>query len=254
MTVDSLSVALLLLGLMSWLLMPVLERLQGEVGGDSAFSVGVASLVLALITGWGSDAGLVAISSVLLMAWAVVVYVGFRAAANSESQPPDAPASANCDPVLRLGVYTRSETKEQTWRSYLYPLFVCRPTHSGMTQLAWAAGGVYYGLYFTTARLEISPAIRVSCQRSDDLCRAHAVEQGQVACYRAPVRICVSNVLSLNDDTVTVVTQMGAALNASAGPSITASAGGLGGSLSFPDASLAVTVAMGSYQWGCERG
>lgn len=253
MTVSMLSAALLLLGLLCWLLVPVLERRHGNAGATSALAVGAALLGLTVLSGfWGGARA--ALFAILALAWAGAVYARFRAAQGGVTPPADAASAANCVPKLILGSYTRLGSNQETWRTYLFPLFVCRPTNSGMTQLAWAAGGAYYGLYYTSDKVVLEPSIGVSCEQGEDgKCIAQASEQGAIELNRSPVRAYVKNVIVASGDTVTVVTKMGAALSASGGPSITVTAGPVGITMTFPDASLSAVYAMGTYRWRCER-
>jgi len=254
MTIAILPVTLLLLGLICWLLTPVLERRLGDMGATTALAVGAASLVLALLAGWSGGVGIIAVAALLLLLWAGVVYGGFRTSRGGVSPPPDAAAAANCVPNLILGSYTRLGANQKTWRTYLFPLFVCRPSNSGMTQLAWAAGGAYYGLYYTSDKVVLEPSISISCEQGDDgKCIAQASEQGAIELHRSPVRAYVKNVIVASGNAVTVITKMGAALSASGGPSITVTAGPVGITMSFPDASLSAVYAMGSYRWRCEQ-
>ena len=123
-----------------------------------------------------------------------------------------------------------------------------------MTQKAWANGGAYYGLWITSGEAEVTPRIEIDCEQSTSgKCLATGAEKGAIEDPSSPVRVYVKNVVQSKGDTVLVVTKMGAALNASGGPSITVTGGPIGVTMSFPDASLGTVVAMGTYKWRCEK-
>lgn len=255
MAEDLLAVLLLLFGLGCWLFTPVFERLASDVGASSALGAGAAAITLALISAWTDGDGVVAVLAMLLLAWAVAVYVGYRASCTPLPAPPVADGPAGTGLPLTLGDKTRWTTNLQTWRTHLIPAFVCRPSDGGLSQSAWASGGAFYGLYFATGQVGVTPHVEVVW---DSRVHPHegqtaASSTGDIEQTQSPVRVYVKNVIISDGDTVTVITKMGAALHASGGPNIDVSGGPVGISMSFPQASLSAVTAMGTYRWQADH-
>lgn len=257
------SVGFAAVGIILLSLSGILDRWLGGASAGLAIFVGWAFEFIAVVFGVVSGARIGTLTAgiaVVVLIWTVVMYVLYRrqrskAAQMAQSQAPDGAGSSSgsCVPRLILGSYTYYSPDKETWRSHLYMIFECDPSNSGMEQDAHAWGGAYYGIYFTTGEAQATPNIDISCEETEDGCRANASEKGAIEDISSPVRVYIKNVIQSSGDTVTVTTQMGAALNASGGPSISVSAGPVSISMSFPDASLSKTYAMGTYKWRCER-
>ncbi len=97
------------------------------------------------------------------------------------------------------------------------------------------------------------PTVAITCEDGDDaVCLADGSEQGSNDTNDPPARVRVVNLITSSGSRVRIATVMGAALNASGGPTVSLSASGAGVSLSFPDASLMNQTATGTYRWICE--
>jgi hypothetical protein len=246
---------LVLLGVLAISLIPFFDRAYGTGMGSSALFVGVSLELFVVILGWiGVSTGYASLVSIVVLVWTIVVYIVYLVRRLLVNMPAPVPSGANCQSRLIVGSSTFDGPRRKTWRTHLSTSFSCNPTNSEMNQNAWANGGAFKGFWTTSAQIEIKPRIEINCeQTSNGKYVATGSEKGVIEDLVSPIRIYVKNVVQSNNDTVYIVTKMGAALEASGGPSIKVTGGPIGITMSFPDASLSVVVAMGSYKWRCEK-
>ena len=192
-----------------------------------------------------------AVGASIILVWSLVVYLKFRL--SKVAIPPDKPTTTNCDSKLVQGTSTSFSLHRETWRSDINALFRCWPSDGELSERCWANGGAYYGLWLTSGEADVTPNVTIHCRCVGGNCVASASEVGLIEDINGPVRVYIKNVITPSGNTVEVTTKMGAALNASGGPSVTVTVGPVGIDMSFPDASLSLVSAMGTYIWQCVK-
>lgn len=240
---------------------PSIERRGGQSAATGALISALILFVLILAAGFLSAErlvqGLAAVSAAMLV-WAGISYMRYRNLRSADLADIQATkpvqSGANCRSRLTMGEDRTEGLRKRTWRTHLFGTYSTAPSNGELKTLCRARGGAYYVLYFTGGLAEATPTVTIMCEDgdSDGSCLADASETGSNDTNDPPVRVRVVNSISASGSRVRVATVMGAALNASGGPSVSFSQGGLGVSLTFPDASLADQTAMGTYRWICE--
>lgn len=260
-SLDGFSLISLLLALLLAAVIPALERRGGHSAGTGGSFGVIALLVLSAIAGFvdGSAVGLMAgVAAVALLVWAAVAYTQFGsargAAATAKRGTPPVQSGTNCRSRLTSGSSIVDGPDKESWRTYLFTVFSTAPSNGELKTKAKAWGGAYYVLYFTTGEAEATPTVTIICEDGNNAgsCLADGSETGSHDVPDPPVRVRVVNAIAPSGNRVRVTTVMGAALNASGGPSVQIAPGGIGATLTFPDASLATQTAMGTYRWICE--
>lgn len=241
---------------------PYAEGLAGRSSVSGALGSALLFLLLTLVFGLYSTTlmgHLSASAACLILVLMLLSYILFRVRNNNaktDKTNTTTPGSgANCRSRLTSGTGIVAGPDLKTWRTYLYTVYSTSPSHGALVEFAKAWGGAYYGIYFTTGTVKVTPTVTVVCEDNDgNTCLADASETGDTGLPDPPVRVKVVNAITSSASRVRVTVVMGAALSASGGPSIAIAPGGIGPTLSFPDASLTATTAMGTYRWRCEPG
>lgn len=259
--IESFGILALFLALLLSAFAPVAERRGGAAAATGALLVALALLVLAVLAGLiggGALGWLVAAVAALLLVWAAIAYTQYRsaraAAASAMRSTPPVQSGTNCRSRLTTGSAVVDGPDKESWRTYLFTVFSTAPSNGELKTKAKAWGGAYYVLYFTTGEAEAVPTVTIVCEDGNQggSCLADGSETGSNDVPDPPVRVRVVNAIAPSGNRVRVTTVMGAALNASGGPSVQIAPGGIGATLTFPDASLASQTAMGTYRWICE--
>lgn len=244
---------------------PYADGLVGRSAASGALGSALIFLLLTLIFGLSAatlPGWLLAGAAGLTLSLMLLSYILFQSR-NKNAQAEQAKSTRpentiNCRSRLIYGQPLSNKPHVKTWRTYLYTDYSTNPTHGALVEQAKVWGGIYYGIYYTTRTITASPTLVIVCENcageNGSHCLAYAGETGNTSLSSPPVSIEIANVVSLLMDRVQVTVAMGAALNASGGPSLAIAPGGIGPTLSFPDTSHAMTTAMGTYRWRCEPG
>nr|QNO54371.1 hypothetical protein DIMBOPOO_00044 [Methanosarcinales archaeon ANME-1 ERB7] len=253
--IAAVSIGLMLIGLVVSMAVRFVERKYGDPAATGAIVIGLLFEVLSIVFGIASLQPLGILSSgaaAIFLAWAGVVYVMYRTRRAKVIPPPLTLEPAECACVKKMGKDTFYEERKETWRTLWVSQFDCRPTSCSIIQRAWAYGDAYYIFWFTSGVASAEPSIEIKCVvDSYNECRAFWSETGAIEDTTRQMSVYIKNVIEPHGDEIEVVTKMGSALNASGGPSVTLTAGPIGITMPFPDASLSSVYAMGTYRWLC---
>ena len=265
------SLTLVALGLALLLLSPIVERIIGSDVAGAAVAGGVIAEVIALVVsspfiGVSQNALFSStLSSTILLASGGARVMFKRKQINDKknreklkNMPLDINKASKekegkCVSVLKKGKDFYKAFDETSWRTYISGEISCIAGASSLKKEAWACGGVYYGIYFTTKEIEAKSELLIECMGDEGACSATYGIVGEPSRRRGCTSVAFTSQVDVEGNTVTAHITSGAALQAISTP---APVGGFpgAGSISFPDASEEVTFAVGSYVWECVRG
>ena len=158
-------------------------------------------------------------------------------------------------PVLESQGLGTVDLDRSNWRAYLYAFGSASATSSSLRVSVWARAGVYYGIWASFGRANISAFMRIKCTKVGDKCEISADEAGgsTFSFTDTPVTAAISigKELREGNTTLAMTAQVGAGVGASS--SVGAGVGPASVGVSFPDASMSSNRSHGTFVWKCEQ-